>query len=202
MREPTNIEQLVTLGPDYIGLIFYAPSKRFVENLDPEMLNQIPPQIKKTGVFVNEALDEIRQKIKSYDLNAVQLHGSESPELCKLLKDTGIEVIKAFGVDEDFDFGILKTYENSVDFFLFDTKTKLHGGSGLTFNWDLLKGYELNVPYFLSGGLNADNIFEALKLRDKRFYAIDLNSRFEASPGLKDIAKLKSVFNQIKHIPA
>ncbi len=202
MRDPANIKELITLEPDYIGLIFYAPSKRFAENLDPETLSLIPPQIKKAGVFVNEALDEIRQKIKAYNLNAVQLHGSESPEMCKLLKDNKIEVIKAFGMDEDFDFGVLKAYEDFVDFFLFDTKTKLHGGSGLTFNWDLLNGYTLNVPYFLSGGLDADNIFEALKLSDKRFYAIDLNSRFEISPGLKDIAKLKSVFNQIKHIPA
>jgi len=202
MRDPANIKQLVALKPDYIGLIFYAPSKRFIENLDSETLSLIPPQIKKAGVFVDGAMDEIQQKIKAYDLNAVQLHGNESPEVCKLLKDNGIEVIKAFGVDEDFDFGVLKAYEDSVDFFLFDTKTKLHGGSGLTFNWDLLKEYTLNVPYFLSGGLDADNIFEALKINDKRFYAIDLNSRFEISPGLKDIAKLKSVFNQIKHIPA
>ena len=202
MRNPENIEQLSELKPDYIGFIFYPPSKRFVENIDKELLNKLPSELKKTGVFVNAPKDDILEKISLYNLNALQLHGSESPQFCKELKRTGLEIIKAFGMDEEFDFEILKSYEGFVDYFLFDTKTKLHGGSGLTFNWNLLKKYPLNIPYFLSGGLDADNISEALKLEDGRFYALDLNSRFEIEPALKDIDKLRTVFNKIKEIPA
>ncbi|WP_207422755.1 phosphoribosylanthranilate isomerase [Desertivirga brevis] len=202
MRDLRNIQDLMDLQPDYMGLIFYPPSKRYVDELAEGTLEAIPETVKITGVFVNASKEDILAKIAIYDLDALQLHGAESPELCKELAATGLEIIKAFGVDEEFDFSILQAYEGLVDYFLFDTKTKLHGGSGQTFNWDLLKGYKLNTPYFLSGGLDADNIEEALKLEDTRFYAFDLNSRFELEPALKDIDKLRPVFNRIKEIPA
>ena len=198
MRAEKNILDLAVLQPDYMGFIFYAPSNRFADKLDINTLNKIPVSTKKTGVFVNADLGEIIQKIKTYNLDAVQLHGNESSEFCKQVKILGIEVIKAFGVDESFNFDVLEKYQSFVDYFLFDTKTKLHGGSGLTFNWNLLEGYRLNTPYFLSGGLDTDNIQEALKIEDSRFYALDLNSRFEISPGLKNIEQLKIVINKIR----
>ncbi len=202
MRDRSNIQELMGLKPDYMGLIFYPPSKRLVDGLAEGTLEAIPETVKKTGVFVNATKDDILDKIAVYGLNALQLHGAESPEFCKDLASTGLEIIKAFGVDEGFDFEQLEAYEGTVDYFLFDTKTKLHGGSGLTFNWDLLKGYGLNIPYFLSGGLDAENLEEALKLEDPRFYGVDLNSRFELEPALKDIDKLRPVFDRIKELPA
>lgn len=202
MRDLRNIQDLMELQPDYMGLIFYPPSTRYVDKLAEGTLEAIPETVKKTGVFVNASKDDILTKIALYKLEALQLHGAESPEFCKELAATGLEIIKAFGVNEDFDFSILNAYDGTVNYFLFDTKTKLHGGSGLTFNWDLLKSYELSTPYFLSGGLDAANIEEALKLEDPRFFALDLNSRFEIEPALKDIDKLRPVFNRIKEIPA
>lgn len=202
MREPENIRQLAGLGIDYIGFIFYPPSKRFVESIDKITLNALPKDLKRTGVFVDASKEEILQRITQFGLNALQLHGAESPELCSELRQTGLEIIKAFGVDEDFEFDILKSYEGKVDYFLFDTKTKQHGGSGLTFDWRLLDSYKLTTPYLLSGGLDEYNIFEALELEDRRFYGLDLNSRFEISPALKDIEKLKTVIHKLKGIPA
>ena len=202
MREPENIRALLSLHPDYIGFIFYPRSQRFVASIDQLLLNEIPAEVKKTGVFVNSSEDDILDKIKSFSLNAVQLHGAESPELCRKLKDAGMEVLKAFGVDENFDFTILNAYAESVDFFLFDTKTQQHGGSGKTFNWSLLGDYNLSVPYFLSGGLDENNIREALEIEDQRFYAVDLNSRFEIEPALKDIQKLRTTINEIKKTSA
>ena len=202
MREPENIKALSSLNPDYIGFIFYPPSKRFVHLLDHQTLDQLPDSLKKTGVFVNASKEDILEKTSLYHLNALQLHGTESPEFCRELRESDLEIIKAFGVDEDFDFEVLKAYEGTVDYFLFDTKTKLHGGSGITFNWELLNKYVLNTPYFLSGGLDVENIHEALKIDDERFYALDLNSRFEIEPALKDIDKLKLAINKIKGIPA
>ncbi len=201
MREPDNILSLAALLPDYIGFIFYGPSKRYAGELDRDVLQQLPRPIKKTGVFVDAGLDEILETKSLYNLNAVQLHGNESAEVCQALQDHQTEVIKAFGVDESFNFAVLNEYKDVVDYFLFDTKTKLHGGSGQTFNWDLLDAYSLDVPYFLSGGLDTANIEQALDIRDERFYALDLNSRFELAPGLKDIAKLSQAINRIKTKP-
>lgn len=141
-----NTLEVAALQPDYLGFIFWEPSKRFFEGIIPEL----PATIKKVGVFVDATLDEILEKVNRYGLGAVQLHGKESPEFCSDLKKiihdrskaTGImdlEIIKVFSVKEDFDFNILAPYENVCDFFLFDTKGKLPGGNGYTFNWEVLK---------------------------------------------------------------
>lgn len=201
MREPENILSLAALLPDYIGFIFYGPSKRFAGELDRSVLQQLPRSIKKTGVFVDAGLDEILEKKGLYNLDAIQLHGKETAELCQRLRDNQTEVIKAFGMDENFNFAVLNEYKDVVDYFLFDTKTKLHGGSGQTFDWNLLNAYSLDIPYFLSGGLDADNIEQAVNIKDDRFYALDLNSRFEISPGLKDIRKLSELINRIQTKP-
>ncbi|QXV64584.1 phosphoribosylanthranilate isomerase [Mucilaginibacter sp. 21P] len=192
-----NIKAVGALNPDYMGFICYDRSPRFIGDLNEETLYHIPADIIKTGVFVNEAADVISKLIYKYKFDAIQLHGNESPDFCALFKHE-VEVIKAFGIDNDFDFGQLEAYKESVDLFLFDTKTPSHGGSGKTFDWDILTQYKLDVPFFLSGGLSLENIGEVAKIKHPAFYGVDLNSRFELSPGLKDIDKLKQAFIEVK----
>jgi phosphoribosylanthranilate isomerase len=197
LKNPENINEVEALGPDYLGFIFYRQSPRFVADLQAETLTALPKTIHKTGVFVNEDAKEITRLIAAYDFDAIQLHGSESPEFCNLFKVT-VSVIKAFGVDENFDFEQLNDYVGKVDYFLFDTKTDKHGGSGKVFNWTILDNYRLDTPFFLSGGLSLENL-EAVKLiNHPRFHGVDLNSKFELEPGLKDIDKLKKAFDLLR----
>ena len=197
LRDAENIKAIAALGPDYIGLIRYDRSPRYVNNLDEAGLADLPKAILKTGVFVNESAENIQQLIYKYGLNAIQLHGNESADFAAAFKNK-VVVLKAFGIDEKFDFKQLENYVGSVDFFLFDTKTVAHGGSGETFNWSMLNGYKLDVPFFLSGGLSLDNLEEIKNIKHRQFYGVDLNSRFETSPGMKDIDKLKNAFAIIK----
>ncbi len=206
MRDPENIVQLAKLNPDYLGLIFYSPSKRFVSNPDKDVLNSLPKSIKLVGVFVDEEMGEVLNKVKDYDLCAVQLHGSESPMYCQQLKNElsirmpskKIDLLKAFGLSTTFDFAVLKPFVDAVDYFLFDTKTTEHGGSGLTFDWQILRGYMEEKPFFLSGGLSPENIKEIHSLAFDQLYGLDLNSKFESAPGLKDIESLQSTFEFIR----
>jgi phosphoribosylanthranilate isomerase len=199
LKYTDNIKAVEALKPDYMGLIFYEKSPRFVNGLNENFLDDIPADIIKTGVFVDEHADAISKLIYKYKLDAIQLHGSEDPEFCNLFKHE-VQVVKAFGVNEDFDFSQLKAYQNNVDFFLFDTKTAVHGGSGKTFDWNILKKYDLSIPFFLSGGLSLENIEEVKQIDHPMLYGVDLNSRFEVSPGMKDINKLTQAFNTIKNI--
>jgi phosphoribosylanthranilate isomerase len=198
MRDFQNIKELEKLNPDYIGFIFYDKSKRFVGETGFGNLQSSSKQIKKTGVFVDASIDTIKDKISKYNLDAVQLHGAEPVEVCEELKREDVEVIKAFGIDEDFDFAKLLSYESTVDFFLFDTKTAEHGGSGKSFNWDILSAYSLNKPYFLSGGLSLENLESVAQMVDNRLYAVDLNSKFEIKPAFKDIKTLEEAFHLIR----
>ena len=145
-----NIAEVVALQPDFVGFIFYKKSPRYVgENFVlPEIANST---INKVGVFVNEAFDVVYNTILKYKLDYAQLHGNESPGYCEKLKRQGIKIIKAFQVDEHFDFGELEAYESVTDYFLFDTKTKQYGGSGKSFDWQILNSYLLEKKYFLSG---------------------------------------------------
>ena len=161
------------------------------------MLAALPDSIEKTAVFVNESAEIIDQLIETYNFDTVQLHGNETPEFCNHFKRK-ITVIKAFGVDQHFDFGQLDQYVGSVDFFLFDTKTDKHGGSGQIFDWSLLDKYKLDIPFFLSGGLSLENLEEVKSINHPQFYGVDLNSRFEIEPGLKDIDKLKNAFELLR----
>jgi phosphoribosylanthranilate isomerase len=197
LKYPENIKAIAALSPDYMGFICYGLSPRYIAQLLPKVLEDLPGTIYKTGVFVNESADTINLLIDTYGFNAIQLHGDESPEFSSALRSKAT-VIKAFGVDNDFDFGKLDSYVNNVDCFLFDTKTAGYGGSGKTFNWDILNNYKLDVPFFLSGGISLDNLNEVKKISHPRFYGIDLNSRFETEPGVKDIEKLKKAFDSIK----
>ncbi len=197
LRDAENIQAVADLGPDYVGFIGYAKSPRYIGDLAPETLNSVPENIIRTGVFVNEDAGVVDQLITKYHFGAVQLHGSETPEYCAHFKGR-VQVLKAFGVDEAFDFGQLEAYVGHVDYFLFDTKTVAHGGSGKTFDWAVLKNYTLDVPFFLSGGISLDNLDEIKKIDHPKLYGVDLNSRFELSPGLKDINLLKQAFEKIK----
>ncbi len=196
MRETSNISDLAELMPDFMGFIFYEKSKRFVTN--DLILSEINPNIKKVGVFVNQGIDEILTKVNTYYLDFVQLHGNESPELCEELKSKNIGVIKVFLIDADFDFNETKKYENFVDYFLFDTKGDGYGGHGTTFDWSLLKKYNQKVGFLLAGGISTENIQELLELEDLNIIGIDVNSKFEIKPALKDIEKLKELFEKIK----
>lgn len=200
MKVPSNIEMVADLQPDYMGFIFYKGSKRYVADLSAHFVKSLPSNIKRTGVFVNEELRTVVERVLEYGLHAVQLHGTEPANYCAELKALlDIEVIKAFGIDEQFDFDRLDAYSDSIDYFLFDTQTPDHGGSGRTFNWGLLKKYVLDKPYFLSGGIDLESIDEINRIKDVRFYAVDINSKFELEPGLKDIDKLIDFKNMLSY---
>lgn len=200
MRENQNIQELVALNPDYIGFIFYPKSARYVvDKLDKEILKQIPSSVQKVGVFVNESFSEIENYVKEYQLDVLQLHGKETPTECEALKSLKLPIIKAFSVGENFDFTQLTSYQEVCDFFLFDTKGKEYGGNGLTFDWKILADYENSKPFFLSGGLDAQNISQVNELSSLNLYGVDVNSKFEIEPAYKNISLLKeSVFKQFR----
>ncbi|BAU54189.1 phosphoribosylanthranilate isomerase [Mucilaginibacter gotjawali] len=200
LKVPGNIKAVAALNPDYAGFIFYGPSPRFINGLTLDALSQVPSYINKTAVFVNESKEKVSELIDQYHFDAIQLHGDETPDFAGYFKGK-VTVLKAFGVNEDFDFSRLDEFKNSVDFFLFDTKTPMHGGSGKTFNWNILDGYKLEIPFFLSGGLSLENIEEVKNICHPQFYGVDLNSKFEIEPGIKDISKLAKAFDIIKQKP-
>jgi phosphoribosylanthranilate isomerase len=187
MKYPDNITEVASLLPDYMGFIFWEKSARYFNGIIPDL----PKSIKKVGVFVNQSQEEIISRVSTYDLQAIQLHGHESVEFCQELKskiDASIELIKVFSADENFDFEVLKPYESVCDYFLFDTKGKLPGGNGTTFDWKILNKYNSAKPFFLSGGIGLEEleIVKEISKTNLPIYAIDVNSKFEIEPGLKD----------------
>ncbi|WP_257669044.1 phosphoribosylanthranilate isomerase [Parapedobacter tibetensis] len=196
LKYPENIRDILALQPDYIGFIFHPTSKRFIEQLDAEWVAQLQG-VKKTGVFVNDDIHKVTSSLNQYRFQAVQLHGNEPPAYCAALKDLGVETIKAFGIDNMFNWAQLADYEDVVNYYMFDTQTQKYGGSGKSFDWKLLREYPSDKPFFLSGGISADNIRQALQLNDHRLYALDLNSKFETEPGMKDIELLKKTIQTI-----
>lgn len=198
MREKENILELSSVHPDFVGLIFYDKSKRYAGLTDPKNI-VIPNGIKKVGVFINSTNEEILKIIEQYALDLIQLHGDETPDQCKSLQKAGIKIIKAFSVDENFDFKKLDSYESFVDYFLFDTKGKEYGGNGITFNWEVLSHYKLNIPFFLSGGIDLQHVEKIKNLKHTQFFALDLNSRFELEPGLKDVNKIKYFIENLRN---
>jgi phosphoribosylanthranilate isomerase len=191
MKEAANIEALLAVKPDFMGLIFYAKSPRNVEaELDADWVRRLS-DVKKVGVFVKEDLPTIQTRIQTYGLDLVQLHGQESPAFCAQVQALGVAVIKVFPVGENFDFAQLKPYEAVADYFLFDTKGKQAGGNGITFNWELLRDYPSEKPFFLSGGIQPEHAALIRSLSLPQLYAIDVNSGFETAPGHKDVGLLK-----------
>ncbi len=196
MKYPDNISEVAALQPNYLGFIFWKSSKRYFDGTIPNLSDKI----KKVGVFVDAALEEVNEKVQQFHLQAVQLHGAESPSYCQQLKQNNVEIIKVFSVGVDFEFSQLEPYEQVCDFYLFDTKGELPGGNGYAFEWKLLENYPSTKPYFLSGGIgleDADSLKEFfIKPESKHCYAIDVNSKFELEPGLKDIEKIKEFLGE------
>lgn len=201
MTDPHNILEIAGLSPDYLGFIFFERSPRQLKlsNLASEVV--IPAAIKKVGVFVNESLSVVLRQVQLHQLDAVQLHGDESEIYCNELQKAlpNLEIIKAFRVSTDFDFKLLKTYR-SINFFLFDTyKAGQAGGTGQTFDWNLLHTYQEATPYFLSGGIGLDKIpaVKSLSERDARLSGVDFNSALESSVGIKNISLCREVLGKI-----
>jgi phosphoribosylanthranilate isomerase len=222
MKYVENIQQVADLQPDYLGFIFYEKSKRNFEGIIPEFSNSI----KKTGVFVNEYIEIVISLVEEYRLDAIQLHGDESVEYIVNLKKqlaenralfieenktikkkknqhyiskNEVEVIKVFGIKDEFNFDVLKPYLEVVDYFLFDTKGKERGGNGTKFDWSVLEKYPFEKPFFLSGGIGLKDVDEVQKIMKSNLpiYALDVNSKFESKPGIKKIEVLEQFKNKI-----
>jgi len=195
MKYEDNIKVVAELEPDYLGFIFYEKSKRNFNGKIPDLSRKI----KKVGVFVNAGLEEVMDKIEEFDLQVVQLHGDESPEYCKTFQK--VEVIKVFFVGMTFDFNILKPYEEACDYFLFDTAGKERGGNGIAFDWNVLKDYTSDKPFFLSGGIGLDELESIKKFAksevSRNCYCLDVNSKFEDEPGLKNVDRIKYFKNNL-----
>jgi len=200
MREAENISALTKINPDFIGFIFYDKSPRYVGEMDENVLKAIPKSIKKVGVFVNANPDYIIKNVKKYDLQYVQLHGHETPDFCRNLKTRGINIIKAFLIDDTFNFSSLNNYKPHTDYFLFDKRGAQIGGNGVTFDWNLLKKYDNEKPFFLSGGLSLENIEQVAELSGLRIYGLDVNSNFEIEPALKDIDKIAELLEVVRPV--
>tara|TARA_R110001592_G_scaffold303780_4_gene576005 strand:+ start:740 stop:1498 length:759 start_codon:yes stop_codon:yes gene_type:complete len=222
MKYVENIQQVAALQPDYLGFIFYEKSKRNFEGIIPEL----PKSIKKTGVFVNEYIEIVISLVEEYQLDAIQLHGDESVEYVTDLKnqlierralfieenkhqkkqknkqyvsENEVEIIKVFGIKDEFNFDVLKPYVAVVDFFLFDTKGKERGGNGTKFDWSVLEKYPFKKPFFLSGGIGLEDLeqIQIVLKTNLPIYGIDVNSKFEVEPGVKKIEELKEFKKEI-----
>lgn len=195
MRDSNNIKELRALDINYMGMIFYPKSPRFIKN---KLIYD--KKIKHVGVFVNESRSIIESIIEKYDLDVVQLHGNESVEECAYFKSKGIEVFKAFGIDKDFDFSKIKDFEKECSYFIFDTKTEKYGGSGQKYNWNKLNEYSGLTPFLLSGGISADDVDKLKDFKHKMYGGIDLNSGFEIEAGLKDLKLLELFIKDYRKI--
>ena len=198
MKYIENIKSIADLNPDYLGFIFYNRSKRNFIGKIPEL----PEHIKKTGVFVNEEIAAVVSLQEKHQLQAIQLHGDESVAYIQKLKrslSNKIEIIKVVGLKNDAYFEALISYEKEVDYFLFDTKGKDRGGNGVKFDWSVLKEYPFSKPFFLSGGIgpNDAQLVKEVKKSGLPIYAVDINSKFEDKPGLKNSIKVINFKNQL-----
>lgn len=189
IKSTSNRKQVEALDIDLLGYIFYPLSKRFIgERPESGLFQTSKPAV---GVFVNENAFEILGLAKNFGFSYIQLHGKENPKTCSLLKKQGLKIIKSFPIDENFDFSPTQPFEEACDFFLFDTKTKFHGGSGQKFDWSILKRYKGEIPFLLSGGLAPGDAPAIKKLDHPSLAGVDLNSGFEDAPGQKNIEKLQ-----------
>ena len=192
-----NINKVAELNPDYVGHIFWEKSVRYLNIISPNLKKEI----KKTGVFFNSKIDNVFNRINEHNLACVQLHAEDTPQYCRNIMDSGTKVIKSFRIDDDFDFSILKNYENNCDLFLFDSKSELPGGTGKSFNWENLKKYKLKKEFFISGGIGLHSIESLIELfkMDLPIYGVDVNSKFEDEKYLKKIDELKTFIETIKN---
>jgi phosphoribosylanthranilate isomerase len=199
MRNRENIREIVACKPDFLGFIFYPSSPRYVgSNIDPRLLRSIPPYINKVGVFVDEDPEIIIQLIARYSIEYVQLHGHEEPDYVAALKAKRISIIKSFPVEDKFDFRMTEPFVPYCDYFLFDTKSELQGGSGEKFNWPLLQKYNCSKPFLLSGGIRPDDAEAIAAIKHSCLSGVDINSGFESAPGLKDVFRVSEFIKTIK----
>ncbi|MDR0940732.1 MAG: phosphoribosylanthranilate isomerase [Bacteroidales bacterium] len=217
MKHPHNIQELLQHNPDFIGFIFYEKSPRFFGDscgiIDTNGIVEThgrasqPETTKKIGVFVNETVENILKIAEKYHLDGIQFHGKESPEECLQIREKGLLTIKAFNVENKEDFEQTKPYEYVVDFFLFDTRLppapseggRAYGGTGIKFDWQILKQYKGETPFFLSGGISESDAETIKSLHLPQLYAVDINSRFEIEPGLKHIENIKKFITHIRN---
>lgn len=210
LRDPENIRALLELGLDYTGLLFYPKSSRYVGE-DESLADWIARSAalfgdtRRVGVFVNAELELLLNAIHDYGLQAVQLHGDEQPEYLAELRRFArlgtlpqLELIKAFGLHRDFDFGQTEAYAGACDYFLFDTHSTARGGTGQSFDWAVLDHYAGETPFFLSGGIGPDSAEALTRFRHPAWAGIDLNSRFEIEPGLKDVDRIRQFIQQLE----
>lgn len=208
MRDPENIRALEQLmlrvSPKtaseeekihwLMGFIFFPKSPRYVEALP----SYLPGNVERTGVFVNETSETVCRYAQRYGLSYLQLHGKESPSQCEELRQTG-KVIKVFSIGKEEDLYPVNEYEGCCDLFLFDTKCENYGGSGQQFDWSLLHTYRGKTPFLLSGGMDLGSLPALLDFSHPFLYGYDLNSRFEHSPAVKDLKKLRKFFETLAH---
>ena len=197
MRETANIATVASMGPDYLGFIEYPLSPRFVG--EGFQVPALPSTISRVGVFVNETFENVRNRVKVAGYDAVQLHGDESPDFAARMRDNGVKVIKVFRVDDNFDFYETKPFIGIVDQLLFDARGKQPGGNGIRFNPLVLRRYDQEVPFFLSGGLEPELLKQNIsELIEMNLYGVDLNSGVETAPGLKDPSRVQASINQVR----
>lgn len=209
MQDPDNIRELLQLSVDFIGLIFYPRSSRYMadKKLDEWIGQELDTfgEVERVGVFVNAELETVLNAVHDYKLDYVQLHGTESPEYCReislLWQASSLRsarLIKAFSVDDEFDFGVTEAYAAYCTYFIFDTKGKEYGGNGITFNWEILNQYQGVTPFLLSGGIDLGMEEEILALDFPQLSGVDINSKFETTPGVKDIRRIELFLQKIK----
>ena len=197
MKSPENMRALAELPIDMMGMVFYGKSPRCVDERNTDQINAITLTIPKVGVFVDASLEVIREKVERFQLQFVQLHGKESPVFCRALRKEGIAIIKAFQIKTVEDLKTERLYEDCCDYFLFDTPTSRYGGSGNKFDWELLSAYTGTSPFFLSGGIAPEDAEIIYQLNLPQLFAVDLNSRFETAPGIKDIDKIRRFISNV-----
>ena len=196
MREADNIRDVEALGIDMMGFIFWPKSSRYVS----QRPDYLPKRVKRVGVFVDEEPEQVRRLAGEYGLDYIQLHDHEMPEVISYLRTPALphpRIIKAFNISTEEDLLQTKPYEGLVDYFLFDAKGKSVGGNGEKFNWDVLEAYQGSTPFLLSGGIGPDDAERVNAFYHPKCIGIDLNSRFELTPGLKDIAKLREFITNL-----
>ena len=197
IRYIDQLEQLASINIDYIGINFYRPSKRYVNDADfSNICRNWTSTVKKVGIFVNEEFSKINEIADEFALDFIQLHGDEDPDFCQKINDN-YPVIKVFHISEESDFLSTNAFSD-LDMFLFDTKSRQYGGSGKKFDWDMIKFYENDVPFLLSGGITPNDTAIILRMQHHHLIGVDINSGFEISPGQKDIASIEHFVSDLK----
>lgn len=199
MREASNIAEVGALRPDYMGFIFYPPSPRYCGDADEPLLARVPEDVVPVAVTVDMSPHEILDLCGRYGFNTVQLHGRETPGDCRALKDAGLSVWKAISVASEEDIRAAARYDGSTDMLVIDTAAPSCGGSGRKFDWSLLAHYDGSTPFLLSGGISPADAGAVLDVAHPRLAGVDLNSRFETAPGVKDVGTLRQFLRTLRH---